>query len=129
MGVKNFFPKSLDQIQIVGLEVSCRVGVTEEERSLPQDLNLSLTLELPLQKAGLSDKLKDTVNYAQVMDEVRNLLQRKSFWLIETVAEQTAKLILSRFGISQVNVSVSKRTLPGVKLVTVSINRQKPSSK
>jgi len=125
MSVKRFFPKSLDQIHIEQLEVSCRVGATEKERAFPQDLSLSLTLSLALQKAGRSDRLRDTVNYAKIIEEVRNLLQGKTFWLIETVAEQTAHLTLDRFKVEEVSVAVSKRTVPGVKLVTVFVTRSK----
>src|SRR5262249_52422144 len=124
MTVKNFFSNSPDAIHIEGFEVSCHVGATEEERSLPQDLVLSIAMETSLQKAGRSDNLKDTVNYALVMDDIRTLLQGKSFWLIEKVADLTATLILKKYKVDRIQVLVSKRTLPGVKSVSVHITRQ-----
>lgn len=125
MSVKSYFSKSSDQIFIEGLEISCHVGVTAEERALQQILSLSITLDTPLHTAGASDKITDTINYAEVMDQTRNWLQGKTFSLIEKIAELTAENILTQFPVSRVHVLVSKLTLPGVKSVTVSIIRTK----
>ncbi len=116
--------KNSDQIHIHDLVIPCYVGITEQERALSQDLFLSLTLTAPLEKAGLSDQLKDTVDYGKIMNDLRLLLQGKTFWLIEKVAESAAQMVLKNFSIKEVLVQVSKRTLPGVKSVTVSITRK-----
>ena len=54
-----------------GIQLSAMIGVFEWERHQPQTLILDLDLSLPNNKAGLSDDLADTVNYADLVAEVR----------------------------------------------------------
>ncbi len=125
MNVKNYFSDSSDQIFIEDLEISCYVGVPDEERAYPQPLHLSLLLDASLEKAGASDKIKDTVDYGAVMDGLRNLLQGQTFFLIEKVAETAANFVIKNFPFTQASIQVTKLSLPGVKSVTVSIHRKK----
>jgi 7,8-dihydroneopterin aldolase/epimerase/oxygenase len=119
---KIFFSEE-DYIRIEGLEISSHVGITDQERAIPQEMGVSLTLWTPLEKPGLSDRISDAVDYAHIMNEIRLLLQGKTFNLIETMAEKTARHLLVRFDITKIKVEISKLSLPGVKSVTASVTR------
>src|ERR1041384_4272777 len=103
-----------DQIIIDRMEALCRLGVTEQERSRPQTILLSLSLQADLGRAGKSDRLQDTVDYATVIEGIRNLLASRPFVLIEAVADRTAEWNLSRYpSINQVIVQAMKNPFPG----------------
>ena len=72
MNVKNNFKVSkYDYIEIDNLELSCRVGCTQEEQGFPQLLLISIILFLPLKKPGTSDKIEHTVDYAKLIKAIR----------------------------------------------------------
>ncbi|WNS42168.1 dihydroneopterin aldolase [Paenibacillus sp. MMS20-IR301] len=84
-------------------------GVFEEERKLGQRYYVDLQLELDLQKAGLTDDLEQTVNYAEAHVLVKNIVEKKSFKLIEALAEHIASAVLDTYTvINAVTVKVTK---------------------
>ena len=50
-------------------------GVFPEEKTLGQVYELALTMELDLQIAGNSDRLEDTINYAEVFSGVKTIVE------------------------------------------------------
>ena len=56
----------MDQIKIKRLEVFAKHGVLTEENVLGQKFLISATLYCDTKKAGKSDQLEDSVNYAAV---------------------------------------------------------------
>jgi dihydroneopterin aldolase len=97
-----------DRIHIEQLEVSVRVGVTEEERAKWQRLTLNLTLWPQGPFHTLSDEIGRTVDYAAVCTSTRSFMNTNSFSLIETFAEQLASHLLGAFSIRQVAIEVRK---------------------
>jgi dihydroneopterin aldolase len=74
-------------------------GVFEEEKKLGQRFRVDLTVELDLKNAGESDALEHTVNYADIYNCCKKIVEGKPYKLIEAVAEQIAKEIIEGFGI------------------------------
>jgi dihydroneopterin aldolase len=70
-------------------------------------------LELNLQPAGLSDDLAQTIDYGQVFETCRQIVESTRFDLIEALAEAIAHEILIGFPADEVTVRVRK---PLVKL-------------
>mmetsp|Transcript_30623 Transcript_30623/g.59030 ORF Transcript_30623/g.59030 Transcript_30623/m.59030 type:complete len:88 (+) Transcript_30623:2-265(+) len=70
-----------DRIFLRGLRFHGFHGVLPEERSLGQKFVVDLTLAVNLQRAGLSDNLEHTVNYA-ILHECARLSRasRRSCW-------------------------------------------------
>jgi len=112
-----------DQILLSGLEAWCRVGCSPEERAFPQRLELDLTLFIDLKKAGQTDTMAQTVDYARVVHRVKEFLEPTPFVLVEAVAEKTANFLLKEFGVTAVKVLVKKRVLPGLAWGGVEIYR------
>lgn len=69
-------------------------GVFPEENKLGQRFVVDLIIELDLQKAGQTDNLDDTVNYAELYKICRDIVEKKTFRLVETIAETIAAKIL-----------------------------------
>lgn len=87
-------PPTLDVVELGGLEVRSVVGVYPHERTRTQPLVVGLALHVDLCAAGASDDVADTVDYGRVIGEVRFLLERARFRLIESAAETIARWLL-----------------------------------
>jgi len=99
----------LDKMKINRMEYYGYHGVFEEERKLGQRYYIDLELELDLQKAGQTDDLTLTVNYAEVHELVKSIVEKKSFKLIEALGEYIASSVLDTYTvINAVTVQVTK---------------------
>jgi dihydroneopterin aldolase len=88
-------------------------GVKPEEKTLGQRFLVDLELCLDLQPAGRSDDLSLTVDYGQVYQAVREVVEGPSRNTIEAVAENVAMALLERFPrLSSVVVKVKKPSAP-----------------
>jgi len=87
----------IDKIYVNGMEFYGYHGVLAEETKLGQRFRVDLTVELDLSKAGETDELTHTVNYAMLYNSCKGIVEGKPFKLIEAVAENIAKEILSTF--------------------------------
>jgi FolB domain-containing protein len=98
----------MDKIIINGLKVDTVIGTLPEERGKTQTLLINLELYLPLQKAGKSDDLSDSVDYSLIESEIIRMSGKSKFFLIERFAEEVADICLKEKLVSKVKVEVSK---------------------
>jgi dihydroneopterin aldolase len=117
-----------DSVHIEQLEVFGRVGVTENERSAPQRLALTITLWPGTAFNELEDDISCTVNYSAAADAARDFVRDNSFKLIETLGDALASHLLKTFSINKLEIEVRKFVLPQAKYVAVSLVRAKKGS-
>jgi dihydroneopterin aldolase len=79
-----------------GLQVDCIIGIYEHERQTPQTVIMDIGLDYDFAAAAGSDAIGDAVDYDRVASGVIELVQRRAFQLIETMAEETAAMLLER---------------------------------
>lgn len=96
-----------DRIIINAARFSAHIGVTEEERTQPQDLVLDIEMAFDTRPAGRGDDFAQTVCYTTVVEAVEQILARP-FHLIEAVAEAVAARILADHPVEEVFVRVAK---------------------
>ena len=84
----------MDKIIISKLKVFCYHGVLEEEKINGQDFYVSAEIGLDTSKAGCTDDLNDSVNYAEICVAITEYMQNNCFDLIETIAAGLSELIL-----------------------------------
>lgn len=101
-----------DRIVLAGMRFEGRHGATEEERELPQLIELDVELWLDLSAAGASDDLAATVDYGRVIELCRDLVERRSFRLLEAIAEAVAASVLRGTAAEGVVVRVRKLAVP-----------------
>ena len=103
----------MDKIIISQLEVISNHGVLDAEKVLGQKFYVSIELALDLQKAGISDDIRETINYAEVCDMVVRLMQNSTYNLIETCAEKIAESLLkTHTNVNEVTVTIEKPHAP-----------------
>ena len=103
----------MDKIYIRGLRVFAYHGVNIEEKEKGQPFVLDVTLEVDLSRAGQSDNLSDTVNYAKVAKRIVRVMQTEKDDLIERAATRVAEAILTEFpAVREVTVLLKKPRAP-----------------
>jgi len=123
MNVKNYFID--DHLFIDNLEMEVRIGTTPEEKAFPQVVFISAKIFLPLARAGKTDALQETLDYAEIISKIKTHLTEKSFNLVEKVAEDTADIALHYRGVVAVWVRVAKKIFAGIEYVGAEIYRTK----
>ena len=98
----------MDKIVLRNLKLNAFIGCTAEERSRPTLLVINITIVCDLRKPGLTDELKDTVDYKTIEDDIYLNLNNKVFQLVETVAEKSADICLLNEMVKKVVVNVEK---------------------
>lgn len=103
----------MDKIYLSEMEFYGYHGVFAEETKLGQPFIVDVELSLSLQEAGQNDDLLSTVNYAEVYEITKRIVEGPPFQLIETVAEKIATEILATFSIvQQCKIKVMKPNPP-----------------
>ncbi len=97
-----------DRIVLANMRFQGRHGVYEHERLNAQPFEVDLELLVPLQQAGLDDDLDQTIDYGKVYEAVRQIVEERSFLLLEALAEAIAQDVLTGFDVPEVGVRVRK---------------------
>lgn len=84
----------MDSIHISGIELMCIVGIRPAERRRRQRIRLSLELEVDLARAGVTERIANTVDYSVITDEVAQLLRFRQYRLVETACEEVSAMLL-----------------------------------
>lgn len=121
----------VDKILVNQMEFYGYHGVFPEEQKLGQRFFVDLTAFIDLKKAGQTDKLEHSVNYAELYLICRKIMEGEPVNLIETLAERIAGTILQMFIlITEVTVKVMKPDppIPGhYQSVAIEITRRRSS--
>ena len=103
----------MDKIIMKNLSFYGYHGVMQEEKVLGQKFILDIQIYTDLRKAGKTDEVNDTINYSKVYDEVKYIVEKKTFDLIEALAESIADTILNEFiKAKEVVIKVKKPEAP-----------------
>lgn len=88
-------------------------GVYPEENKLGQKFCVDLDLRLDLSRAGRTDDVNDTVNYAELHALVKGIVEGPPVKLIEALAEKIASGVLGTYtSINEATVAVTKPNPP-----------------
>ncbi|WEG12707.1 dihydroneopterin aldolase [Pullulanibacillus sp. KACC 23026] len=76
-------------------------GVFPEENKLGQRFIVDLILEMDMSQAGKTDNLEHSVNYAEVYEAVRQIVEGPPKKLVESVGEAISSELLEGFPLIQ----------------------------
>lgn len=103
----------MDKILLNNLGFYGYHGVLKEEGVLGQKFFIDMELYVDTKEAGLTDDMNKSVSYADVYEVVKEITEKRSFNLIEALAENIAKEVLEKFNlINEVMVRVKKPEAP-----------------
>jgi dihydroneopterin aldolase len=103
---------SEDCIHISGIRAYGFTGLFPEEKALGQWFEVDLTLWLDLGQAAESDRIEDTYNYVEAVNQIRQVIKEKDYALIERLAERVAEVPLVDKRVRQVRVRLVKVSPP-----------------
>jgi 7,8-dihydroneopterin aldolase/epimerase/oxygenase len=99
-------------IEIAGLSLYTRHGVSEAERELGQRLVFDISFELDDCDATVTDRIEDTINYGEVCEQVALAAQERSYKTLERLCSAVADRLIDRFGAESVRVKATKPEPP-----------------
>ena len=99
-------------IEITGLSLYTHHGVEAAEREVGQRLVFDLSFELGECDATVTDRVEDTVDYADVCQQVALAAQERSYKTLERLCSAVADRMIDRYGAESVTVRAAKPEPP-----------------
>jgi len=116
----------MDKIILTDLRIDAVIGIWDWEKRNPQTISINLEMQTDNKRVSQSDSIEDALDYKAVTKRVEQFIQDSQFNLIETLAENVAKIILEEFDIQWLKLSISKPfAIRGSKNIGVCIERTK----
>jgi dihydroneopterin aldolase len=115
----------MDTIFIRELKLNAWVGIYKREKFAPQTVRLDIEIGVP-SAVFKSERVADTIDYAVVVERLRQLFADTRFGLIENMAERIATILIDEMNAPWVRVSVEKiGIIREAKRVGVTIERSR----
>ena len=99
-------------IEITGLSLYTHHGVGEAEREVGQRLVFDLSFEVGECDATVTDRVEDTVDYAEVCQQVALAASERSYRTLERLCSAVADRMIDRFDAETVTVRATKPEPP-----------------
>lgn len=109
-------------ITVNALRIHARIGVMEQEQTVGNDFEVSLSIEYPVNAGALEgDNLSGTLNYADVVALVKREMSRPAALLEHAAARIRGALLAAYPEIMRLSVTVAKLTppIPGASMKSV----------
>jgi len=97
-----------DRIYLRDLRTETIIGIYDWERKIRQTVSFDFEFPADIRRAAKTDKIEDTLNYKSVAKRVLAFVEVSEYHLVETLAEEVARLILKEFSVEWVKVNVNK---------------------
>lgn len=117
------------QVELRGLSIYTHHGVSDAEQQVGQRLEFDVSFDVPDCDAVLTDRLEDTVDYAEVCDIVALAATERSYRTLERLCHVVAERLNERFGCESVQVRAAKPEPPlplSVEEVAVEVTHERP---
>jgi len=114
----------MDIVYIRELEVRTIIGIYDWEREQKQVVSINLEMRSDIAKAAESDSIEHALDYKAVAKRLIDFVETSEFFLVETLAEKIAAIVLSEFDVKWVRLQLGKPgAVTGSKDVGVIIER------
>lgn len=92
-----------------GLEIDTVIGIYDWERKIKQTIVLDIEMGCDIRKAAETDDIAYALDYKTVSARVVEFVEQSEFFLVETLIEKLANLLISEFNIPWVRIVLNKR--------------------
>ena len=114
----------MDTVFITELRIETIIGIHDRERNLKQPVTLDLEMDWNNQGAAATDNISQACDYESISTRITQFIADSEFKLIETLAEETARLVLTEFAVPRLVLTVSKpEAITNARSVGVRIER------
>ena len=100
------------EVDLRGISIYTHHGVSDAEQEVGQRLEFDLSFDVPDCDAVLTDRIEDTVDYAEVCDIVALAATERSYRTLERLAQVVGERLIERYGCESVRVRASKPEPP-----------------
>jgi 7,8-dihydroneopterin aldolase/epimerase/oxygenase len=114
----------MDRVFVRGLVGMTIVGVHDWEQKTPRKVVLNLEFSTDVKAVAASDDIKNAVSYSAVSRRLLEFLSTSKTFLVETLAERLADIILQEFPVTWLRLELHKpAAFPEADTVGVIIER------
>ncbi len=107
-------------IHIKNVKLKAIIGVNEWEREKKQEILLNVKITFDGDKAAKSDRIHDTIDYEALMMKVLHTVEKKQFYLVETLVDYIGETICEDKRAISVEVEIDKpKALPFADSVSI----------
>jgi dihydroneopterin aldolase len=99
----------MDIIFLGGLEIETVIGIYDWERTIKQKIYLDIEMAFDIKKAAATDDIAYTLDYKTVSDRIVRFVETSEFFLVETLIEKIADILLTEFSIPWVKIVLNKK--------------------
>lgn len=90
------------------LRTVASIGVLPEELSAPQEILISLEVDLEVSSCFQTDSLEDTIDYTALMRACKEVAALRHYNLLETLAWHILHFIGEEFPITRAQITITK---------------------
>ena len=114
----------MDIVFIQDLQIETVIGIYDWERKIRQTISLDIEMATDISKAAESDDIEDALSYKDVAKRLIEFVEQSEYELVEALAEEICRIILSEFSVPWVKLTLHKPgAVRGSKSVGVIIER------
>src|SRR5258707_6919683 len=104
--------ESSAEVELRGLSIYTHHGVSEAEQEVGQRLEFDISFDVPDCDAVLTDRLEDTVDYAQVCDIVAFSATDRSYRTLDRLAQVIRRRLVEAYGSESGRGAAAEAQLP-----------------
>jgi dihydroneopterin aldolase len=116
------------EVDLRGLSIYTHHGVSDAEQEIGQRLEFDVSFDVPDCDAVLTDRVEDTVDYAEAADIVALAATERSYRTLERLAQVVGERLMERFNCDSVTVRAAKPEPPlplAVQEVAVEVTQER----
>jgi FolB domain-containing protein len=98
----------MDKIIVRDLLLRGIIGINPDERVNKQDILINLVMYADTRRAGETDDIEQAVNYRTITKRLIQHVEESADLLVEKLANDMARIILTEFAVERVMVRVEK---------------------
>ena len=120
--------EQIDWILLHGMVFYGYHGYIPAEQQLGQRFTVNLELGLNVEEAASNDDIEKTVDYREVYQLVRRIVEHTRYKLLEALAHDVIEAIFERFAVEVVRVEIRKPQVPitgAMEYVAVRLERRR----
>ena len=114
----------MDIMYIHELEIETIIGIYDWERKQKQIVSIDLEMATDIRSSAEIDSIERALDYKAIAKRLIDFVEGSEFFLVETLAEQIAHLVLSEFDVPWLKLRLGKPgAVRGSRDVGVTIER------